>query len=223
MMSLILKFRLPLAIFTAMIIAAGCGQQKSPEDKIYSILEKVVTAEKGFEDQQNPLTSLEKQEKELFDKIMGLGMKKNEEVSKLSDQALSLAEERKNHIEKEQKSIVASKKEFKKTDDVIDDLDDKELQASAVKLSNIMMDRYAAHDQLYHEYLNGIQQDEDLYRLLKKKSVSLDELEAQINKINKTYRGIFVINDKFNDLTEKYNKQKEFFYKKAGFKVKENS
>lgn len=201
------------------MVLSGCFTQKPPADKMHNVLESVVSAEKGFEDQQEPLVSLEKQEKGIYDQIIGLGMKQYDQIVKLSDEAAALADQRKEHMELENKSLKKSKNRFKEVANLKDDFDDPALKKQVNELYDLMMERYEAHDDLYKEYSDGIKYDKDLYGMLKNKSLPLEDLENQVNKVNQTYEKIFAANKKFNQLTEQYNSKKELFYKKAGLIV----
>lgn len=186
---------------------------------MYDVLEKVVASEKGFEEQQDPLVSLEKKEKEIYDQIIELGMKEYDQIVKLADEAISLADERKEHIEIETKSIKESEKEFKKAAELKGELDDPDLTKLVQELYDTMMERYRAHEVLFKEYSEAITADKELYGMFKNKNLPLDNLEAQVEKLNESYKKIFEENEKFNKLTEKYNDQKLSFYKKAGLKM----
>ncbi len=212
-----LIFSLLLSIF----LLTSCLQKKTPVEKIYTVLENVVSVEKEFENQQDPLVSLEKEEKNTYDKIIKLGMKQSDEVVKLSDEAIAMAEDRKKLIEKETKSIQESEKEFKKMEGLKKEIQDKDLKKQADELYELMMNRYRAHEDLYRHYLNGIKNDEKLYKMFKEKDLLTEDLEAQVDKVNTSYKEIYQSNDKFNTLTEQYNTKKLLFYKKAGLKIKE--
>ena len=205
-------------IFITMLILAGCVGQKTPVEKMYDVLENVVSKEKVFEEQQDPLVTLEKKEKEIYDQIIELGMKEYDQIVKLSDEAILLTDQRKNHMEKETKSLKESEREFKKAADLKDELDDPELTKIANELYDTMMQRYEAHDWLYKEYSNALKYDKELYVMFKNKNLSLEDLEAQVNKLNDTYKQVYDANKKFNKLTELYNDKKLSFYKKAGLK-----
>ncbi len=198
------------------MVLSGCFTQTTSAEKIHNVLESVVSAEKGFEDQQEPLVSLEKQEKGIYDQMIGLGMKQYDQIVKLSDEAAALADQRKEHMELENKSLKKSKNKFKEVANLKDDFDDPALKKQANELYDLMMERYEAHDDLYKEYSDGIKYDKDLYGMLKNKNLPLEDLENQVNKVNQTYEKIFAANEKFNQLTEQYNSKKELFYKKAG-------
>lgn len=180
----------------------------------------MVTLEKGFEEQQDPLVALEKQEKETYDQIIGLGMKEYDEIVKLSDDAIVMANKREVYMEKETKSIKESEQEFKKIADLKDTFDDPELTKAANELYDTMMQRYKAHEILYKEYATSLTYDKELYGMFKNKDLPIEDLEAQVTKLNETYKRVFEANEKFNQLTEQYNEKKMSFYKKAGLKLK---
>lgn len=196
----------------------GCIGEK-PEQEMFNILEDVAKAEKGFEDQQKPLVELETQERELYQKIMSLKSDQHDEIVKLSDEALDIVSKRKDHINQEKESIDASKQKFKTISPLVGKLKDEDLKSEAKKLIKTMEKRYEIHNELYDQYQLGIKYDTELYEMLKNKDVSLETLEEQVNKINKTYDQVLTTNDEFNGKTSEYNNLKLSFYKKAGFNV----
>lgn len=219
-MSILSKTRLFFILIIGAVFLAGCMNQPTPEEKMYEVLEKVVAAEKTFEEQQDPLVKLEKKEKELYDKIIALGMKEFDEIARLSDEASSIVEERKKRMEKEQESIQASKEEFGTLASIIEEIEDEALQDKSRELYEIMMDRYEIHDVLYEDYSKALEYDKELYTIFKKEDISLEQLEEQIAAINSMYEKILDSNQKFNEKTKEYNEVKLAFYKEAGLEVK---
>ncbi|WP_147531813.1 YkyA family protein [Bacillus marasmi] len=219
-MSRIRKFVFIAFLAIGAMTLSGCLGEK-PEEEMFNVLEDVVKAEKGFEDQQKPLVELEKKERELYEKIMSLKSDQQEQIIKLSDEALKIVADRQKHIELEKESIDASKKKFETIAPIVDDLKDKDLQSEAKKLTETMNERYKIHNELYKQYQSGIKYDKELYKMLKDKDVPLEKLEEQVNKINKTYDEVLATNENFNTQTNQYNKIKLSFYKKAGIKVAE--
>ncbi|PLR84047.1 hypothetical protein CVD25_13000 [Bacillus canaveralius] len=206
---------------TAAVLLAGClGQQSAPE-KMYEIMEKVVALEDSFEKQQEPLLKLEKEEKELYGKMIELGMKEYDQIVNLSDQALTIVDKRKKHMEAEVKSINASEKEFQKLERIIEDIDDKELKKQADDLYGTMQKRYDAHRVLAENYSNGLGYDRELYEMFKQEDLTIEKLEEQINKINATYKKVLETNEQFNTYTEDYNDSKRKFYETAGLGIEE--
>lgn len=217
-MSLKGKYCLILCFSVLIVIFTGCTKEKSPVEKMYDVLEKVVSAEKVFEEQQDPLVTHEKKEKEIYDQIIKLGMKEYDQIVKLSNEANLLADERKELMEKETNSIKESQKEFIKVKNLKGKFEDPALKKLANELYEIMMERYKAHDALYLEYNEALNKDKELYGMFKNKNLSLEDLEAQVNKLNETYKKVYSANEKFNILTEQYNDKKLSFYKQAGLK-----
>lgn len=211
------KLSLAGGILFFTIMVSGCSA--SPEEEIQSILEAAVQKEKGFEEQQTPITESEKKEKQLYGQIIGLSMKEFDRIVRLSDDALKNIENREELIEKERKSILSAKEEFNKMKDKIKDIEDKKIRQQAIKVKETMDNRYAAHDELYKSYKESLSLDKQLYELFKKEDLKMDTLQEQINKINATYQKVLVANKKFNEETERYNKEKEALYKSADIKV----
>ena len=161
--------RYKLLLLLVLILGLLTGCKVVPEEKIYDIMEQTVVKEKDFEKQQKPLTELESKEKKIFEEIMDLGMKDMEQMTKLANLALDNLKERKEKMELEQKSMIASKKEFSKIEDPIEKIESKQLKKEAQDLFQLMEKRYAFHDRLYEAYNKGIETNIQLYKLLMKK------------------------------------------------------
>ncbi|MDQ1146873.1 hypothetical protein QE429_003700 [Bacillus sp. SORGH_AS 510] len=205
-----------IPVIAVIFILSGCLAKETPEEKMYDVLEKVVSKEKVFEEQQEPLVKLEDEEKTLYDEIIKLGMKEYDQIVKLSDKALALIDKRKEHMEKETKSIRDSEKEFKKVAKIKDEIQDKKLAQLANDLHSIMTQRYQAHEVLNKYYIEALKNDKELYEMFKNKDVPLEDLETKVTQLNDNYKKVFEANENFNKLTEQYNDKKVAFYKKAG-------
>lgn len=211
------KNRLILFFFSLIIVLSGCvGKPNDPAEKMYTILENVVSKEKEFEKQQEPLAALEKNEKDLYDKILKLGMKEHGQIAQLADEALASAEKRKKYFETETTSLKQSQTEFQKVANLKGKFEDKQLGKLADELYQIMMNRYSSHDELYKQYTKAIENDKELYQMFKNKDIALEDLENQVKKVNESYQKVYAENEKFNKFTESYNDKKLAFYKKAG-------
>jgi hypothetical protein len=218
-LSIIRITRIILAVVISGFLLTGCNSNESSTEKLYQVLENVVDAEKEFEEQQEPLVELERQEKEIYNEIMTLGMKQHEKIVTLSDEALSIIEKRKNHLQLEIDSINASKTEFKKAEEIISNIKDSEQKNKAEDLSKIMKKRYQLHNRLSKEYSSALDRDKELYLMLKEESISYDKLEAQVADLNSTYQKVLDANEEFNDLTAQYNEKKLKFYKESGLNL----
>ncbi|GIN37689.1 YkyA family protein [Heyndrickxia oleronia] len=211
--------RYKLLLMLVLILGLLTGCKVVPEEKIYDIMEQTVVKEKDFEKQQKPLTELESKEKKIFEEIMDLGMKDMEQMTKLANLALDNLKERKEKMELELQSMNASKKEFSKIEDPIEKIESKQLKKEAQDLFQLMEKRYAFHDRLYEAYNKGIETNIQLYELLMKKDVSMDDLENQIEITNKAYSEVLKMNEQFNEQTKKFNDEKKKFYKLAKINI----
>jgi Putative cell-wall binding lipoprotein len=210
-----------ISVFIFVFMTSGCGREQSTADKLYKALENVAAAEKQFEDQQEPLKILESQEREIYKKIMKLGMKQHDEIVKLADEALVMVEKREAHIKKETDSIKQSEEEFKKVGVIKERLVDTEQKKKADELNEIMLKRYQAHEQLTNLYSDALVKDKELYKMLKDKNISFEELEKQVITLNETYQKVLNLNEEFNTLTVQYNAKKLEFYQSAGLQIAE--
>lgn len=212
-----------LLFIISLSVLTGCFNKSSTVEDIHALLESVVDLEKPFEDQQDPLVTLEKQEKEIYSKIIALGMKEFDQIVSLSNEALGIVDQRQEHMQKEEKSIQASKQEFAKLEPLIEKLEDDDLKKKANELNNTMMERYKTHDALYENYMKGLEFDKELYQMFQKEDLSIDQLEGQIQKINDAYKVVLDSNKSFNDYTQQYNDIKFEFYKEAGIEISEEN
>ncbi|GIN61358.1 hypothetical protein J27TS8_13510 [Robertmurraya siralis] len=210
-----------LLIFITIIAMTGCFNRTTTTDEMYAVLENVVDLEQDFEKQQQPLVELEKEEKEIYSEIIGLGMKEFEQIVSLSEKALTIVDKRQEHMQKEEESIQASKQEFEKFVPLIEKLDEGELKTKANGLYETMQKRFATHDTLFDNYMKGIEYDKELYQMFQEEGLSIDELEEQITKINDTYKLVLDSNEEFNEYTKQYNEIKLEFYKAAGIEISE--
>ncbi|WP_156187440.1 YkyA family protein [Peribacillus loiseleuriae] len=200
-------------------ILSGCTAKDSPEEQIYQILEAAVKKEKTFEEQQQPIAELENKEKEYYTTILKLGLREFDQIVKLSNEAINNIEKRKELIEKERESMLASHEKFKQIDDKIKNIEDQHLKKEAEKLKVTMIERYEAHEKLYTFYKKSLDLDKALYTLFQKENLKMDELEAQIEKINQSYQTVIEANDAFNNKTNQYNEEKQKFYKDAEIEI----
>lgn len=198
-------------------LLAGCG--KSVEEEIYSHLEKAVSLEAAFEDQQQPLVQLEKKEQSIYEKIIKLGMSEFDQIKALSQEAIDVVNERESRIKKEKESIESAKKEFLLTEAKVNKLEDEKVKGNAKELMEIMNDRYNSYEKLNQYYEEAIRLDRELYKMFQKEQLTLEQLETQVKKINEMYDNVVTENEKFNKLTDTYNKKKKEFYLAAGLNV----
>lgn len=210
-----IKNILIITVFISLL--TGCG--KSPEEEIYNHLESAVSLEAVFEEQQQPLVELEKKEQDIYEKIIKLGMSEFDEIKALSQEAIEVVNERESRIEKEKESIDASKEEFLLTESKVDNLKDEKVRLNAEELMKVMNNRYESYNKLYTYYKDAIALDRELYEMFQKEELTLEQLENQVKKINEMYDNVVKENEKFNELTDTYNKKKKEFYIAAELNV----
>lgn len=213
-----LKKPLFILIISFIALLSACGGE-SAEEKIHNHLEKAVSLEADFEEQQGEITKLEKQEQKLYSQIIDLGMDEFEKIKELSQKAVKVIDQRKEKIKVEKESIEASKEEFNKIKKPIGNLEEQDVKDKAEAIYKLMNNRYKAYDDLYKAYTKSLELEKELYNMLQKEELEQEDLTAQITSINETYEKVFDANDKFNEDTVAYNDLKKDFYKVAEINV----
>ncbi|WP_343327789.1 YkyA family protein [Lentibacillus saliphilus] len=209
-----------LLTFIMIGVLSACTGASTTE-QIYDHLEKTVELEAGFEEQQEPIIALERQEQAIYKQIIEIGMEDFDKIKSLADEAIDLIDKRREKIELEKESIEKAKEEFSKVEALIDDIDDEGVKSKAQNMHEIMTERFSAYNDLYDAYTASLDQEEQLYKLLKKEDLEQDQLTEQINNVNKSYEEILTANDAFNEYTVEYNTLKTAFYEAAGIDVQQ--
>jgi predicted RND superfamily exporter protein len=220
-MAVLRNVLLMLLFLFGSLMLTGCLNRQSPAEEMYEVLENVVQIEKAFEEQQEPLVVLEKEEKDLYAQIIELNIQENhKEIVNLSNSAIEIAEKRQNHLDKERKSIEESKLEFEPVAGVIEKIDEEDLKTKATSLYDLMQERYAIHEKLYQSYTEGLSNDINLYNMLKQEEeIESERIEEQLNKVNEAYEEVLIYNQDFNEKTDRYNEAKLDFYHSAGLNI----
>ncbi|WHX27025.1 YkyA family protein [Virgibacillus halodenitrificans] len=201
-----------------LILLASCSG-KSTEEKIHGQLEEAVNKEEVFEEQQEPITDLEKKEQELYNQIIDLSMDDFDKIKNLSEKAISVINERSDKIATEKESMESSKEEFKKAEELIGKLEDSKLKKKGQELVEVMNNRYDAYSKLNKAYNTSLKLEKEMYKMLQKEDVEQQELTKKIEKINQSYEKVLNYNKKFNEYTVEYNAIKKDFYELAEMNV----
>lgn len=211
-----MKKSIMVILFFALFMV-GCSSKVNPAEEIYHHLEAAVNLEAQFEQQQELLSNAELKEYELYEEILNLA--DLEEIKFLANEAKQIALTRKEMIEKEKQSIVEAYEEFTQVTPIIETFEDENLKQLASELVTIMNERYETYLTLFKEYKEAIDLDIELYVLVQKEDLTIDELEAQHEKVNASYERVNHYKEQFNLFTVQYNDLKRNFYQTADLEV----
>lgn len=216
---LCLSIQKGLTLVVACLLLACCSQREAVTS-IYEGLERVASAERAFETEQEPLVLLEKKEKALYETILSLGLHDTAKRQELAIKAEESLEEREQHLMRERSGLYEAKKTFAKVLPLFEEIEENSLKGCAVPLTRTMQARYGVYEQLYAQYERALQKDRELYDLLQSDAISFRQIQKQIEEINREYEQVLQLNRLFNNYTEQYNVKKEKFYKSAGLHIK---
>jgi hypothetical protein len=198
-------------LIAVLFLLASCNELAS-EQEVWSAFQKIGKYENNVVEQQEKLNELEQKQNKLYDRIMSYGMKQFTKVAQLSKESVELIEERDKHIEKEYKAIQSAKQQMNIIKEKVGQLHDGNIRRQVNRLVNIAEKRYETYDNLYLHYKEMLSLEKELYILLQNKYVTPEQLQQQINRMNEQYKETVSINDRFNEYTEKYNREKKRLY-----------
>ncbi|MGG1243441.1 YkyA family protein [Bacillus cabrialesii] len=211
-----------IGVFCAMtLLLTGC-MGKDPVDSLHHSLEKAAESEKPFQEEQKTLEELETKENQLYDDVMKLNMDDYKKIVALSDEALENVSKREEHLKIENDSIKKSESEFEEAKTSAEHIKDKHIKEKAVTAASHMQKRYTSYGSMYEEYKKALQLNKKLYKQLKDKDLTRDDLDQQIDKVNASYEKVLKYSGEFNEQTEKYNKARDDLYDAAGYHVKKS-
>jgi chromosome segregation ATPase len=213
------KLRGVLAAAGVMVLLTGCMGGSTPQEMVYTTLEDTVKKEEKLKETQQPLTKLEEEEQKLFDQAIGLSMKEIDEIRNIADQALENISERETLIKEEVSAMEEAEEAFQAAESNIEEIEDGKLKKEAEELASLMNDRFEAHAAMADSYLKSLTSDRELYEMLKKEDLTMEELQGQIEKINENYKSTMEHNQTYNQLTEEVNNSKISFYENAEIDV----
>ncbi|MHA6252049.1 YkyA family protein [Oceanobacillus sp. CAU 1775] len=214
------KWIIILLIGLVTVLAACSGE--STAEKIHMHLEETVVLEEDYKNQQSEITTLEKQEQDIYAEIIELDMDEFDQITALANEALAVIDEREEKVNLEQESITSASEEFHSIEDLLTDLEDEAANEKANEMYNTMVERYSTYDELYAAYMESLQLERELYEMLQLEDLEQETLNEHIEKVNESYESIFTLNDQFNELTVSYNQFKKEFYEAAEMNVTYN-
>ncbi|MBH0228981.1 YkyA family protein [Halobacillus sp. KCTC 3957] len=210
-----------MGVLTAVVLFLTACTGSSAQEEIYDHLEKAVTLEETFREQQKPLVQLENKEQELYNQIIDLSMNEFDKIKELSKEAAGIVEQRQEKLKLEKESIESAKEEFDQIKPLIDDIkeENQEAKEKAEQLYETMQKRYDSYQKLYASYEEALKLDSELYQMLQKEDLTEEELQKQIEAINESYNQVLEANEEFNQYTEEYNQLKKEFYQALDIEV----
>ncbi|GGP14636.1 YkyA family protein [Oceanobacillus neutriphilus] len=205
-------------IISSILLITACSS-KSSEEKIHDHLEEAINLEEDYETLQGEIEELELQEKEIFNQIVDLDMDQFDQIQELSQDAISLSDQKKDKLGEERESIEASEEEFVQVESIITDLEDENVKQDAEEMFEIMTNRYETYYDLNDTYQTSVEQEKELYEMLQLEELEQEEVTSHLEALNENYETIISLNEEFNQLTAEYNEAKRTFYEASDLNV----
>lgn len=208
----LVKFTQAMITMFIFFILVACNNEENVMDKVSEHIEATVEIEAAFEENQEKIYELEKEDEKIYNEIIGLGTEDYEKVVELSTEAMDLLEERMEYVKLEKESLDESRIEFEQIAPLIDKISDPEEKEQAEKMYETMINRYDAYEVVYGNYAESIELTKSLYSLFQQEEFKENEVYAVIANVNDSYDEVLKANETFNKETVLYNSLKEEYY-----------
>lgn len=184
-----------------MLILSACSSSMV-EEEIASTLDKMTEIEETYNVIQSELVTVELNEQKLFTEAMKLTTDEQNNLQELVLQLQDSLQERKNLIQKEIDAMQQAKQASEAIQDFIHEATDKEKVAN---LNEAIQQRYATHENFTDAYQALLEAQQQLYTLLDKHHVQLEQLTAKVDEVNSKNIAVQKEIEQFNEDTQRVN------------------
>ena len=201
-----------------MFASIPSGYIRNFDFEIVQLIGKIVLLDAELEKQQHKIVLVEKKEKELFDQLVVQDINDTEKIQSLVENTLECAKKRKDMIENEEKIIQQSMQTLEAVSFLLGKIKVTSLKKEINKVMVSVQERNQIHEQLVEVYKRSIQEDITLYSLWNKKSVTISQLEKQIDFVNDSYEKVEEANVNYNIAKLELEKvRNQFFLEKQQY------
>ena len=201
-----------------MFASVPSGYIRNFDFEILQLIGKIVLLDAELEKQQHKIVLVEKKEKELFDRLAVQDINDTEKIQSLVENTLECAKKRKDMIENEEKIIQQSMQTLEAVSFLLGKIKVTSLKKEINKVMVSVQERNQIHEQLVEVYKRSIQEDITLYSLWNKKSVTISQLEKQIDFVNDSYEKVEEANVNYNIAKLELEKvRNQFFLEKQQY------
>jgi Putative cell-wall binding lipoprotein len=199
-------------VLSFVVFLTGCHSDEKQAAKIHKIMEESAEFENNFAANQTDLYETRKNAQLVYIDLISLDINDKDIIKQKIDKANTytkkqqkLLEEAEENFQKAYKKSVTIEKNIKKIKD-----EDQKNQAS--KLITIMNERKELIDTFFEDYRENLELQNTFYRHLEDEKFSFENLDEQINDINKRSQDMGEIIQQFNQYTQQYIEVENDYY-----------
>ena len=204
-----------------MFASIPSGHIRNFDFEIIQLIEKIVLLDAELEKQQHKMVLVEKEEKELFDQLVIQDTNDVQKIQSLVKNTIESAQKREELIESEEKIIQQSMQTLETVSFFLEKIKETSLKKEINNVIVYVQERNQIHEQLVEVYKGSIQEDITLYSLWNNESVTISQLEKQIDFVNDSYEKVEVANMNYNIAKLELEKvRNQFFLAKQYYSIK---
>ena len=205
--------RLALAIVLSFIVfLTGCHSDKKQAAKIHEIMEESAEFENKFAANQTALDETRKNAQLIYIELISLDINDKDIINQTIDKANTYTKKQQKLLEKAEGNFQKAYKKSATIEKNIKKIKDEKQKNQASKLITIMNERKKLIDTFFEEYHETLELQNTFYRHLEDEKFSIENLDKQINDINKRSQDMGEIIQQFNQYTKQYIEVENDYY-----------
>ena len=197
--------RLALTIVLSFIVfLTGCHSDKKQVAKIHEIMEESAEFENQFVSNQTALDETRKNAQLIYVELIRLDINDKDIINQKIDKANTYTKKQQKLLEKAEENFQKAYMKSATIEKNINKIKDEKQKNQASKLLTIMNERKKLIDTFFEEYHENLELQNTFYRHLEDEKYSIENLDKQINDINKRSQDMGEIIQQFNQYTKQY-------------------
>lgn len=197
--------KISLVLLLSLFLLTGCGDKS--KDKAIAILNDYMTIEQQFDAILKNIVELENKDQQMYQEILNQGKKNSKQAESSIAIALDTVEERKAAIEQSKIVLQSADQEFNSLEQVIKKIKNVSDKKHGQKLLDLFNARNKIFDDLYSQYMTGLNLDKELFQMLGDDKSHLKEINQQIAKRNLAFDEVSKSMTEFNRVSELFQQE----------------
>jgi hypothetical protein len=199
-------------VLSFVVFLTGCHSDEKQAAKIHKIMEESAEFENNFAANQTDLYETRKNAQLVYIDLISLDINDKDIINQKIDKANTYTKKQQKLLEEAEENFQNAYKKSATIEKNIKKIKDEDQKNQASKLITIMNERKELIDTFFEEYRENLELQNTFYRHLEDEKFSFENLDEQINDINKRSQDMGEIIQQFNQYTQQYIKVENDYY-----------
>lgn len=194
-----------LLLICPVLFLTACNNAETELNDFYGKFSDSLATEQELVSLNENYNALESTKAELQEELNNATI---EEINSVSQNLLDNTDERLALLEEEKELMASSNEAFNEAREAAENISDEDYKQEAESLVNAMDNRYDAHENLTHTYVEALESEKTLFEYLTKEDITQDTVDEHLNTIAEYNEPIDEALSSFSAETERINQLK---------------